>query len=269
MEQNKKCPMCAEEISLAATICEYCDARFKVTSTGYCQNCHEVREADGNGQCKVCSKAVVDLRVESRLIEESVVEPLPVSQPRAQTKKTKTGKSRLPIGILAGALIFAVIGVFLWFGRNSISAVSNFLASSTPTVAITLTPTTPPTSTRDLRRENPTNQHRYLYVRESQNWHSANEYCAEQGGHLVTIQDDAENQYIFRLTSGNTWLGATDEVYEGNWVWVSGEPWIFSNWRSGEPDNRQGTDYLAYFNNLPSWNDLENFNLFFVCEWEY
>ena len=73
--------MCAEEIPLAAVTCEYCDAQFTVTSTGYCQNCHQVREADGNGQCKVCRNAVVDLRVESKLIEEPAQKSIPISQP--------------------------------------------------------------------------------------------------------------------------------------------------------------------------------------------
>ena len=40
--------MCAEEISLTAVTCEYCGAQFEVTSTGYCPNCHQIRETDEN-----------------------------------------------------------------------------------------------------------------------------------------------------------------------------------------------------------------------------
>lgn len=261
--------MCAETIPLAARICEYCDARFEVTGTGYCQTCHDVREADGNGQCKVCGKAVVDLRVESRLIEGPVQESLPVSQPTAQNERPITGKRRLFFGILAGILSFAIIGAFFWFGRNSIPAVSDLLESSTPNITMTLTPTTALTSTPDLRRLNPANQHQYKYVKENRSWRSANQYCVEQDGHLVTIQDETENQYVYMMTHGNTWLGATDEIYEESWVWVSDEPWQYTNWRSGQPDNNHQTEnYLTYYETKPSWNDIGDFKMFFVCEWE-
>jgi hypothetical protein len=71
------------------------------------------------------------------------------------------------------------------------------------------------------------------------------------------------------MTNGNTWLGATDEIYEGTWAWVSGEPWQYTNWRSGQPDsNYQTENYLTYYEAKPSWKDTGDFKMFFVCEWE-
>jgi hypothetical protein len=42
MNETKKCPLCAETIPLAPRKCEFCGARFNVSSSGYCQTCHLV-----------------------------------------------------------------------------------------------------------------------------------------------------------------------------------------------------------------------------------
>ena len=151
--------------------------------------------------------------------------------------------------------------------------------TSTPPPTSTVTPTVPPTATRDPRITNPQNQHLYLYVEKNRNWHDARDYCAAQGGHLVTIDSASENDFIFRLTGGNTWLGATDEVQEGIWVWVTGETWSYSNWDKGEPNNCCPPEncgatgctpehYLVYSDSPPAWNDVPRIESWFVCEWE-
>ena len=79
-EAIKPCPLCAEDISPAATVCPYCGAKFAVTSSGYCTTCHAVRDATETGLCNTCGNSVADWRLESRLIEE----PIPNSmQPAA------------------------------------------------------------------------------------------------------------------------------------------------------------------------------------------
>jgi hypothetical protein len=139
----KKCPMCAEDIQLSTVTCEYCGAQFEVTRTGYCQNCHQVREADGKCQCKVCGNRVMDLRIESRLIEDPVLAVSPIAKP----KITKTRKSCLPIGILTAFLFLAVIGVSLWLGRDNIAGISSEFAAQTPTTTPTVPPTITPSAT--------------------------------------------------------------------------------------------------------------------------
>jgi hypothetical protein len=299
--------MCAEEIPLAAVTCKYCDAHFEVTSTGYCQICHEVREVDENGQCKVCGSTVIDLRVVSKFIEETVQKSVP-NLPSANHLATSLPKGKiLPVGILAGILVVAIGIVFVRFGKNGIPAVSGLLATDTPSATTTFTPTktpiaslTPrptithpprltPTATPEQRILNSANQHFYLYVKIQLDWHAARDYCTTLGGHLVTIQAPSENKFVYDLAvSGNTdvgtWLGGTDEEKDGTWTWVTGEPWRYHNWRRSdvetEPDNKShpiayvagdipnGADYLRFDSWDTTWHDYRNVEMYFVCEWE-
>lgn len=123
---------------------------------------------------------------------------------------------------------------------------------------------------------NPANRHQYTYFEQWNGWVGAKEFCSSQGAYLVTIQDAAENEFVYQLTNGNTWLGATDEVEEGNWVWGSGEPWEYSNWAYwaySQPDNLPpGEHYLSFHTEGGSplfWKDAPAYEEhYFVCEQE-
>jgi hypothetical protein len=103
-------------------------------------------------------------------------------------------------------------------------------------------------------------------------WHDAVDHCANIGAHLVTIGSAEENDFVFGLTP-NTWLGATDEAVEGVWEWVTGEPFDYTNWAPGEPNNSGGDEsqpehYLTWaFPPDGRWNDVPDGELMFVCEW--
>ena len=68
-------------------------------------------------------------------------------------------------------------------------------------------------------------------------------------------------------------MGGTDETKEGTWTWVSGEPWLYPNWGTDQPDEGNGVypeNYLAFSPESPlKWNDLKaDQNRPFTCEWD-
>lgn len=129
---------------------------------------------------------------------------------------------------------------------------------------------------------NPENQHSYTYFRSKRTWKSASDYCKSQSGYLVSIESANENRFVFDLAChtptfcGHTWLGATDELVEGVWVWESGEPFEFQSWQYGhgpeyseeKPENE--ADYLRYYSEelRTTWWDVEDDLWYFVCEWD-
>lgn len=83
---------------------------------------------------------------------------------------------------------------------------------------------------------------RYQVVRGSFTWEQAISDAKSRGGHLATVIHAAEWADLksvlgSELLGKNLWLGGTDDGTEGKWRWVTGEAWIFANWRPGQPDN--------------------------------
>ena len=114
---------------------------------------------------------------------------------------------------------------------------------------------------------NPNNGHRYC-VTSFGNWTSCENQALVAGGDLVTINDQSEQDWVFR-TFGNyngvkrlIWIGLNDVVVEGRFVWVSGDSSSCRYWANGEPNNANnpsGEDYVAmYYPGHSSggmWND--------------
>jgi hypothetical protein len=108
--------------------------------------------------------------------------------------------------------------------------------------------------TRSRQIPNPnTNQvftmSRYEVVREAGSWHEAKAKAEARGGHLVTLVDETEYDEMVRQLGSEpegAWIGATDEALEGNWRWITDEPWGYSRWSGGEPNNAGGGQHYAY-----------------------
>ena len=143
------------------------------------------------------------------------------------------------------------------------------------------------------------NGHRYEVFDQGMNWTDAKRSCILRGGHLVTITDAGEQEFIEKLLTNGTmnqyWLGF--KKYGRNFAWITGENSEYEHWDAGEPTNGgadisyPGREYCAHIYNKTNpanggkrfyWNDINNSNTlvneldFFntdvvgvICEYDY
>src|SRR5262245_55208746 len=75
---------------------------------------------------------------------------------------------------------------------------------------------------------NPANGHSY-YLLNTATWTASEAEAVSLGGHLVTVNDSAENSFLlsnFSNYGGVTralWTGLNDAAVEGTFAWTSGE----------------------------------------------
>ena len=86
----------------------------------------------------------------------------------------------------------------------------------------------------------------------------------------VTINSEAENNFISNYLQTNSiasaYIGFSDVVEEGNFVWENGEAVTYTNWNANEPNNfGAGEDFTIMFSN-GGWNDVPNHNYRMIIE---
>ena len=131
---------------------------------------------------------------------------------------------------------------------------------------------------RDKKASSPdesAGKHRYKIYYDTLTWEEAKAACEAKGGHLATITSEKE-QYLLELSNDknqNLWIGGYKNA-DGQWCWVTDEPWEYENWGDGEPNN--SSNVVADENRVAmwpeKWNDLANGNIYeqngYICEWE-
>jgi len=88
-------------------------------------------------------------------------------------------------------------------------------------------------------------------------------------GRLVTLNDQQEHDFVFGLGDvNNHWVGGFQNTASptysepgGGWEWITGEPFAYTNWLVGEPNNTGAfgaEDYLELLQSTgfgETWND--------------
>lgn len=133
------------------------------------------------------------------------------------------------------------------------------------------------------------NGHSYKLFDTGLNWNDAKAYCERLGGHLVTITSGLEQTFVQDLivshgTKGYYWTGGVRNS-NGDFVWITGEEFSYSNWGNGEPTNAGSIENVItiykYQGLNGMWNDLAELgnnggrytfynieNSGFICEWD-
>jgi outer membrane biosynthesis protein TonB len=109
-------------------------------------------------------------------------------------------------------------------------------------------------------------------------WAEAEQICGDLGGHLCTVTSAGESRFVKDLLSENSrflWLGATDADTDGQWAWITGERFSYTDWLSGEPNGGDREIYLLltdYYTGSWGWNDgtdeVYSGMFGYICEWE-
>ena len=81
---------------------------------------------------------------------------------------------------------------------------------------------------------NPANGHAYKWIT-CKNREDAQAKADAEGAHLLTINSETEQIWIEAVFEyGPYWIGLTDMLKEGEWLWETGEPVTYTNWK--KPD---------------------------------
>ena len=140
------------------------------------------------------------------------------------------------------------------------------------------------------------NGHYYDYVLRTASftWTAARDEAAATSfmgvsGHLATITSDAESQFLgnqFRHPTFDVWVGGVQApgaaTPASGWSWITAEPWDFTSWNAGEPNDwptrdvedgqEQYLSVITYFTGgrgATVWNDndLQGVPLGYVVEY--
>ncbi len=152
--------------------------------------------------------------------------------------------------------------------------------------AILMPPTTP---AKAEWIQNPANGHYYQHVSVAYNpadhlyWEEAEAEAEAAGGYLATITSQEESDWIWNNLGGtallHSWLGGFQPPGSpepaGNWQWVTGETWQYTNWAPGEPNNLTSNDpngenslMLGRWSQYPNqWNDLDHHTINYAVDY--
>lgn len=114
---------------------------------------------------------------------------------------------------------------------------------------------------------NPANGHKYAVIN-GPNWQELENQAISLGGHLASISDAAENEWVCNFAHSvlgennkRVWIGLYSS--QGQWWWTNGEAVSYTCWSPGNPSHstqweNYGEMYVCHYPEwypFGSWND--------------
>ena len=206
------------------------------------------------------------------LLPSEMAEELGVGQSLAGAISLRQPPIRPRIrGVWVGAAVFLVILL--------VSIPTAIWLTASDQEGFVAEPTVPMEQPRPGMMQNPANSHFYEVIPLSSDINAAMAEAAArsfrgQPGHLVTITSEQEDNFVWGASREMlSSAGDPDEVRflggiqsEGSnepnsgWQWTNGEPFVYSNWADGEPNNSGGNENCMEYAapaRSPAWNDVD------------
>jgi len=125
------------------------------------------------------------------------------------------------------------------------------------------------------------NGHYYQLDPSFRTWTEANSFANSEvwiglNGHLVTITSVEESDWIFATIGppAGFWTGGFQPPDapepDGDWRWVTGEPWAYTNWAASEPNDFLGNQDAVSCEPNGLWydNNIDAKTLIFIIEFD-
>ncbi|XP_053379575.1 C-type mannose receptor 2-like [Mercenaria mercenaria] len=103
----------------------------------------------------------------------------------------------------------------------------------------------------------------YEIVQAAVSWSHAESNCKSNGGHLIHIANQQEqdfiNNFLVKHHSHEVWLGLHDRNQEENFEWTSGNTITYTNWKPGRKDYRyhNSEDCVYMSPSTGQWDDVQ------------
>ena len=111
---------------------------------------------------------------------------------------------------------------------------------------------------------NADNGHSYALL-DRNNWISSEIQAVSMGAHLTTINDQAEQDWVYKTFGGYNgrnrllWIGLADGNRTSQFAWANREPVTYTHWAPGEPNGGGRERFVAMFypghSRQSRWND--------------